>query len=167
MKKYLIFLLTIMCWNFINSQNTDKNDSIQSYNIINKEVKLLKEKGIENIMSIFDESGKIIIIWEEKQKQKALKFYYNNSNCRKRKRVKLTQKNKDDFNNCLEGYKYIEEMENVDCNQQVHAFIKIYVNGLINGKTTFSNSFYSHCGTEKQRKNISSLLNLYHNLFLK
>jgi len=144
-------------FNSLSSQNVTSKE-------VNNEIESLKEKGVKDIIAVSNESNESIIIWKEDGKERALKIYNKKSNCIKKKKVRLNKKEKEDFNDCLNNYKSIQEIDNKNCVEQVHAFTEISIKGLINGKTSFSHKFYSHCGTEHQRQKIKPLMNLYYNL---
>jgi len=147
----------MMNFNTLSSQNTTLEK-------VNSEIETLKNKGVKDIIAISNESNENVIIWKEDGKERALKIYTKNSNCIKRKKVRLNKKEKEYFNNCLANYKSIQEIDNKNCDEQVHAFTEISIKGLIDGKTSFSHKFYSHCGTEQQKQKIKPFMNLYYDL---
>tara|TARA_B100000780_G_C21046635_1_gene420153 strand:- start:301 stop:744 length:444 start_codon:yes stop_codon:yes gene_type:complete len=146
-----------MNFNSLSSQNTTSVE-------VNKKIESLKSKGVKDIIVISNESNENVIIWKEDGKEKALKIYNKKSNCIKRKKVQLSKKEKEYFNDCLNNYKSIQEIDNKNCNEQVHAFTEISIKGLVDGKTSFSHKFYSHCGTEEQKQKIKPFMNLYYGL---
>ncbi|MCL6220828.1 hypothetical protein [Zunongwangia pacifica] len=156
MKNHIVLILAI-----INSFTMFSQDETSKKVI--KQIEILKNKGVENIIAISNESNESVIIWKEKGKEKALKIYRKDSGCIKMKKERLNRKEKEDFNDCLDNYKYIEEIKDINCDEKVHAFTEITVNGLVNGES-FLHKFYSHCGTEKQKKKIKSFMSLYYNL---
>lgn len=146
-----------MNFNSISSQNITSEE-------VSKEIEILKNKGVKDIISISNESNENVILWKEDGKERALKIYSKNSDCIKRKKVRLNKKEKEYFNDCLNNYESIQEIDNKNCDEQVHAFTEISIKGLINGKTSFSHKFYSHCGTEQQKQRIKPFMNLYYGL---
>ena len=147
----------MMNFNSLSSQNTVSLE-------VSKEIESLKNNGVKDIIAISNESNENMIIWKEDGKEKALKVYNKKPNCIKTKKVRLSKKEKEYFDDCLNNYKSIQEIDDKNCNEQVHAFTEISIKGLINGKTSFSHKFYSHCGTEEQKQRIKPFMNLYYSL---
>lgn len=147
----------MISYNSMSSQNAISEE-------VNKEVEVLKNNGVKDIIVISNESNKNVILWMEKEKAKALKVYSKKPNCIKTKKIRLNKKEKNYFNTFLKDYKSIQEIDNENCNEQVHAFTEISIKGLIDGENSFSHKFYSHCGTEKQKQRIKPFMNLYYSL---
>ncbi|MCL6220782.1 hypothetical protein [Zunongwangia pacifica] len=157
MRNQIMLILTMI--SFITLSAQDKT----SEEVIN-EVNTLKNKGVKNIIVISNESNKNVILWKENGKEKAMKVYGKKPDCLKKKKVRLSKKEKEYFNYCLNNYQYIQGIDNNNCDERVHAFTEISVKGIINGETESLYKFYSHCGTEQQRLKIKPLINLYHSL---
>lgn len=138
------------------------DDNIEPFKVIERECKLLKDEGAKEIIAISDESNRIVILWKKNGKAKATLI--NQKYKQKKQNVKLTQKEDSLYNEILVNYGWIMEIKNVDCNEKAHSFTRIYVLGILDGTVKIKHSFYSHCGTEKQRESVNLLLNLYYSL---
>lgn len=157
MKNYVLFLSLIMCLN-MHSQNRYETDSIKAYSLINKEITSLKEKGIPttNLISLFDDTGKIVIAWKEKERYRAIRMYYKGKKCNKSKKQRLSKIDKKNIETILKTPQLLSEISNSTCDERVHSFNKIYV------KTeNYYNSFFSHC---EQNSEVRPLVSLYFSL---
>jgi len=157
MKNYILFLLLIISLN-IHSQNKYETDSIKAYSLIKKEMISLKEKGItaSNIISLFDDTGKIIIAWKEKKRYRAINLYYKGKECNKSKKQRLTKLDKKNIKAILKKPQILSKISNSTCDERVHSFNKVYIN--IENQY---NSFFSHC---EQNNELSPLISLYFSL---
>ncbi len=152
----MLFLFLLGCSN-VYSQNRYETDSIKAYSLINKETSSLKKS---EWISIFDDTGKIVIIWKERGKHRAIKLYYKGKDCKKSKRQKLLKDDKSNIDNLLGNPEIISEINNDRCNEMVHSFNKVNIDITLNDKV-YHNSFYSHC---EQKNQLKSLMSLYFNL---
>lgn len=157
MKNYILFLLLIVCLN-IYSQNRYETDSIKAYSLIKNEVAFLKEKGLitTNLISLFDDTGKIIIAWKEEEKYKAIKIYYKGPECNKSKKQRLSKLDKKNIESILKTPQILSKISNSTCDERAHSFNKIYVS-----TENHYNSFFSHC---QQNKEVAPLISLYFSL---
>ncbi len=157
MKNCILFLTLIMYCN-LYSQNRFETDSIQAYSLIKKEIATLKEKGVieADLISIFDDTGKIIIAWKSKEKYKAMKMFYKEKKCKKSKKQRLSKLDKKNLEIILKKPKILSKISNLTCNEKVHSFNKIYVNI----KNSYK-SFFSHC---EQDNEVLPLVSLYFSL---
>lgn len=157
MKNYILFLSLIMCLN-IHSQNKYETDSIKAYSLIKKEMISLKKKGVatNNTISLFDDTGKIIIAWKEKEKYRAIRMYYKGRKCNKSKKQRLSKLDKKNIEVILKNPQILSKISNLTCDETVHSFNKIYVS-----VENYNNSFFSHC---EQNNEVASLVSLYFSL---
>lgn len=140
------------------SQNRYETDSIKAYSLIQKETTNLKKIGIAetNVLSLFDDTGKIIILWKEKEKYRALKMYYKGKKCNKVKRQRLSEFDKKNIEIILKNPQILSKISNSNCNEKAHSFNKVNIN-----TEKYSNNFFSHC---EQVNELIPLTSLYFSL---
>lgn len=157
MKDSILYLLLIVSLN-VFSQNRYETDSITAYSLIEKEMTNLKEIGISknNVLSLFDDTGKIIILLKEKEKYRAVKMYYKGKNCNKVKRQKLSKLDKKNIELILKNPQILSKLSNSNCNERSHSFNKVNIS-----TENFSGSFFSHC---EQVNELIPLTSLYFSL---
>lgn len=157
MKNCILCLLLIVCLN-VSSQNRYETDSITAYSLIEKEMINLKEKGIAetNVLSLFDDTGKIIILWKEKEKYRALKMYYKGKVCNKFKKQRLSKLDKKNIELILKKPQILSKISNLNCNERVHSFNKVNIS-----IGNYYNTFFSHC---EQGTELIPLISLYFRL---
>ena len=159
MKNYFVYIFVFISIS-IYSQNRFEKDSIEAYTFIDKELKSLKstKRVPDNIISIFDDNGRVIIFWLDNKKYSAIKAYYKGEKVKSRKVKKLKLSKEDIINieNIFKNSKILLKTSNSDCNDNVHSFNRISIKITSNNKCYY-NSFFSHC---KQNKYITPLLQL-------
>lgn len=157
MKNYILYFILIMCSN-IYSQKRYTTDSIKAYTLIKEQKNILENKGIvkANIISMFDDTGKIIIIWKKEKRYKALSVYYKGKKINKIRNQKLTCFDKKNIDFILKNPQFLSKTSDLVYNKKVHSFNKIYIN--IGNQF---NSFFSNC---LQNYEIKPLLSLYFSL---
>ncbi|WDO13624.1 hypothetical protein MH928_02725 [Flavobacterium sp. WW92] len=157
MKNSILYLLLIVSLN-VFSQNRYETDSITAYSLIEKEMTNLKKIGIAetNVLSLFDDTGKIIILWKEKEKYRAVKMYYKGKECNKVKRQRLSKLDKKNIELILKNPQILSKISNSNCNDRAYSFNKVNIS-----TENFSDSFFSHC---EQVNELIPLTSLYFSL---
>lgn len=137
------------------SQETSFNDTIISNRIIQKKIEELSQKNILKTVSIFDDTGRIFIIWKAKNK---VKFILINSNEKTNKsKIKCLRKYEDLIENMFEKPDLIYQLSNKVCNDKAHSYLRVTIR-IKNNNDVFQNYFYSHC---EQDVKLSKLKELY------
>lgn len=156
MTKHIAFFIISIIWVNLSAQKVSRNDSDSI--IVNEIItnKILEEEN--NIITLFDSSGKMILIIKCNQKYKAYKLFYREERERKRK-VKLSKRDINNIDKLFQKPTVINDFSDYDCFEMVHSFTKISII-LYNGEF-FYGSFYSHC---KQNENANSVKELYFSL---
>lgn len=158
--KKIVFTSIIFLTSILNSYCQDRhhNDSIKASLLINKELNSLKSNGItkDNIISFYDDTGRIVIAWKVNEKYKAIKMYYKGNKCDKAKKQRLSKTDKQNLSMIFKKPHILSKISNSICDERVHSFNKVHIR--IDG---YENSFLSHC---KQDNELEPLVSLYFSL---
>lgn len=157
----LITLLFIGQYN-LYGQERHKTDSITGHRLVNHEINLLEKKGVKKIITFFDDSGKVIMIWkDDKEKLKSVRMFYKGIKKGLRKKQRLSKKDKGSIDFILKNSELINSISKEFCNEKAHSFNKVYVNIKLGSENLYGN-FFSHCSqVDKKAEHLSSLyLNL-------
>jgi len=141
------------------SQSRFEKDSIQAYTIIKDNIEELEQKGIYKSIFIYDSSGRLVLIWKDHKKYRAIRASYREKQTKMFKPYRLSRKNKSDLNEVLANPEMLNQTSNVDCDRDVYSFTKISID--IN-KKEFNGSFLTNC---PQNKSLRPLKSLYYSLF--
>lgn len=157
-KVILNFSILFLLITNVYSQDRHQEDSISANKLISKEIISLESKGISknDILSFYDDSGKIVIAWQTDKKVKAVKMYYKGGKCDKAKRQRLSKLDKQSLNTIFNNPNILTKISSSNCDERVNSFNR--VNFKIG---TFENIILSHC---KQDEEVKPLLTLYFNL---
>jgi len=139
-------------------QDRTQNDRIVATNLIYQNIISLQEGGVskDDIISFYDDVGKIVIICRKNKKFKAIKMHYKEKKCDKAKRQKLSKLDKQNLSIIFTKPDILSKISNSNCDQSVHSFNTVYF------KTgTFRNTFFSHC---EQNDEVKPLVSLYFSL---
>ncbi|GAA3518944.1 hypothetical protein GCM10022393_36360 [Aquimarina addita] len=138
----------------VYSQNRYETDSITAYSLIKNEMANLKERGIEktNVISLFDDTGKIIIFWKEKEKYRAVKMHYKGKESNKVKKQMLSKLDKKNIELIFKNPQILSKISNSNCNEKAHSLNKVNIN-----TEKYSNSFFSNCEQDNELIPFTSL----------
>lgn len=159
MKKIILsFVMLILLITNVYSQDRYQEDSIKANRLINIEVASLNKKGISgnDVLSFYDDSGKIVIAWRADEKVRAIKMYYKGNKCDKAKKQRLSKTDKDNLNTVFSTPNLIERISDSNCDERVNSFNR--VNFKIG---EFKNYLLSHC---EQNDEVKPLVSLYYSL---
>ncbi|CAM1360319.1 exported hypothetical protein [Tenacibaculum litopenaei] len=159
MKLVLICLLTMLS-GIVNGQNRQVKDSIIGEKFLKKELSSLNMKVLNNIITYYDNSGKVLIIWKDDHRYKVLKTNYK-TELNSDKQISLLSKKKS-----IKVDRLIDKIEQVsisksDCIKNAHSFIKVFFS-VKSASIDISNSFYTHC--VQSNKIAKSLIDIYFEL---
>lgn len=157
MVKYILFIFISLACIDLSAQEAsrDASDSVIVNDIIRNKI---LDKRDNSIITLFDSSGKMILIIKSNQKYNAYKQFYRGEKEKKRK-VKLSKKDIDNIDKLFQNPNALYEFSDDNCSEMVHSFTKISV--MIYNGEFFHGSFYTHC---KQNENVKSVKELYFSL---
>ncbi|MFY0604504.1 MAG: hypothetical protein JXQ93_11170 [Flavobacteriaceae bacterium] len=150
-KNTLIFSLTLLLTGNIVSQSLNNN-------LFKKQLKTIKINS-NKIISLYDESGRGVILWEQDRKIKGFRFSHDKKKKLKKYKIRPSNKIKNFFISTINDYDFLINRKNVDCDNSVNAFTNFYATVVAEGKD-YSNTFKSNCGTIKHREKIKLLFEL-------
>lgn len=146
-----LFLVSVCTF----SQKRNEQDSIKVHSLIELKKSELKKNDISEIICIYDEIGRLFIICKSNHK---IKYSTFNSKKTKWSRIKCLTKNELLVNNIIEKPSLINLLNNKDCDENAHAFIRINII-VEKDDAVFRNYFFTNCN---QVNEIKELVKLYY-----
>ncbi len=149
---------------FIHSQNQNCSIDIdKNLQVLEKHFEILEtDVNIKDILLIHNSHNLGLIIWKEKGKIMGAKHFISSSCIRKRKKIKLNKKQKENYSDAIKNMKLINNLPDFECIEDVHT---------INVLTIITSSgikkiIKTNCANEYQKNMISSIQDLHYCLYL-
>ncbi|WP_394748224.1 hypothetical protein [Spongiimicrobium salis] len=156
-----VFILAITFFTFCKnySQSNINNDSILGFNYIYKDSIRLAQKNINSSIYLFDDSGRMLVIWRERRKYRAKRVHYKLSPLKsKGKRIGKFQKL--NAKRLLETPPLVQVVNDKFCSAESDYFNKVYIY-IYNKNQSIRHSFFSHCVDEEILRK-AEILNIYY-----
>ena len=152
MNKLVIIILTLFLFSstlFSQDENEKK---------IKKEIECIIKNNAFDLISLSRSSGEGIILYKQKEKFNIIKYTLNSNNKLKKRKYRMNRKIKSFYLKTLNDNKFLIERKNNNCFKMAHSFYRYNVIIILKSGKSFTNNFFSHCGTELEKEKLLPLI---------